>query len=137
MFLYTVIEAVVAVISGILVARRTKRYSHVSYGFFDRVCQLTNLLLLALYVCLAPFYMFIGMICTPYQDGALGIAVCVLCASAALFCGLGLGFSVAFRKKGMTGMSFISQFAGVLGITLTVACYMLFEGTLIAPLNLY
>ena len=56
-------------------------------------------------------------------------------ASAALFCGIGLGLSVAFRKKGKSKLSFAVQFAGVGGIGLTVILFFLFYGNLLRPLN--
>ena len=65
----------------------------------------------------------------------LGWIVTIIVTSAMLFCGLGLGFSVALRKKGKSKKSFIVQFAGLLGIGLTVGLYCLFVGSLIAPLN--
>ena len=56
-----------------------------------------------MYVVASPFYLFLGMISTTDYKGFLGIVgwiVAIIIASAALFCGLGLGFSVALRKKG-------------------------------------
>ena len=67
--------------------------------------------------------------------GVIGWAVCIVCASAALVCYSGLGASVALRKKGKRVPSFLVQFAGVISIGLTVLLYILFEGTLISPLN--
>jgi hypothetical protein len=94
--------------------------------------------LLLLYICLAPVYLFLGMISYPDHSGLLGILgwiVSVINASAALFCGLGLGFSVALRKKGKSKLSFAVQFAGVVGICLTVGMYCLFAGNLLSSLN--
>jgi hypothetical protein len=56
-------------------------------------------------------------------------------ASAALFAGLGIGLSVALRKRGMKVLSFIIQFSGVLAIVNTFLFYFTFVGTLISPLN--
>ena len=56
-------------------------------------------------------------------------------ASAALICGLGLGFSVALRKKGKSKLSFWVQFAGFVGIGLTVGLYCLLAGNLLRYLN--
>ena len=138
MFLYTVLSALGAIVGGILIAVCTKRSKDISYGKLDKVGRITNILLLILYTCLSPFYMFIGMICSSYQEGFLrviGWIVSIICASASLFCGLGLGFSVALRKKGRSKLSFAVQFAGVIGIALTVLLYLIFVGSLIAPLN--
>ena len=64
-----------------------------------------------------------------------GWIVSVIIASAALFCGLGLGYSVSLRKQGRSKISFAVQFAGVVGIGLTVLLYGVFVGNLISPLN--
>lgn len=138
MFLYTVIEAVVAIVAFILLAVCTKKADNVVYGRLDKAGRITNILLLILYICLSPLYLFLGMISYPDHDGFLGLLgwiVSIINASAALFCGLGLGFSVALRKKGRSTLSFAVQFAGVLGIGLTVGMYCLFSGNLLSPLN--
>ena len=138
MFLYTTIEAVVAVIAGILIAVCTKKADGVVYGKLDKAGRITNLILIPVYVCLAPLYLFLGMISYPNHDGLLGILgwiVSVINGSASLFCWLGLGFSVALRKNGKSKLSFAVQFAGVVGIALTVGMYMLFAGNLLKFLN--
>lgn len=138
MFLYTTIEAIVAVIAGILIAVCTKKADGVVYGKLDKAGRITNLILIPVYVCLAPFYLFLGMISYPNHDGLLGILgwiVSVINGSASLFCWLGLGFSVALRKKAKSKLSFVVQFAGVVGIALTVGMYMLFAGNLLKFLN--
>jgi hypothetical protein len=138
MVLYTIIEAIAAVVVGILLAVRSKKAEGVTYGKLDIAGRITNILLIPGYVVLAPFYLFLGMISYPAYDGFLGIIgwiVTIINGSAALFCGLGLGFSVALRKKGKSKLSFAVQFAGVIGIALTVGLYMLFAGNLLESLN--
>ena len=138
MYLYTVIEAVIAVIAGILIAVCTKRATGVTYGKLDKIGRITNLLLLLVYVGFSYVYLFLGMIANPRYDGFLGILgwiVSVVMASSALFCGIGLGLSVAFRKRGKRKLSFSVQFAGVAGIGLTVALFFLFYGNLLRPIN--
>ena len=138
MFLYTTIEAIVAVAAGILLAACTKKADGVVYGKLDKIGRITNILLLLLYVGFSFFYLFLGMIANPRYDGFLGILgwiVAVAMASTALFCGIGLGLSVAFRKKGRSKLSFAVQFAGVFGIGLTVALFFAFYGNLLRPLN--
>ena len=138
MFLYTVIEAIVAVVAGIALAVCTKKADGVVYGKLDKIGRITNILLLLVYVGLAYVYLFLGMIASPRYDGILGILgwiVSVIMASAALFCGIGLGLSVALRKKGKSKLSFAVQFAGVGGIGLTVLLFFLFYGNLLRPLN--
>ena len=65
----------------------------------------------------------------------MGWIVSILIASAALFCSLSLGFSVALRKKGQSKKSFIVQFAGLAAIGLSVGLYCLLAGNLIRYLN--
>lgn len=138
MFLYTVIEAAVAVVAGILLAACTGKAEGVTYGKLDKAGRITNILLIPVYICLSPLYLFLGMISMPAYDGFWGILgwiVSIINASAALFCGLGLGFSVALRKKGKSKLSFAVQFAGLVGIGLTVGMYCLFAGNLLKFLN--
>ena len=138
MFLYTVIEAVAAVIAGILIAVCTKKADGVTYGKLDKIGRVTNILLLLFYVGFSYVYLFLGMIANPRYSGFLGILgwiVSVIMASAALFCGIGLGLSVAFRKRGKSKLSFAVQFAGVGGIALSVILFFLFYGNLLRTLN--
>ena len=138
MFVYVVLEALVGVIAGLLLATRTKKDVRISYGSLDRFGMLTNIILFIAYLCTSPLYMFIGMICAPAQDGVLGIIgwiISIVCASAAFFCFLGLGLSVMWRQQGKSGKSFAVQFTGVISIALTVALYVIFEGTLLQTLN--
>jgi hypothetical protein len=138
MFLYTIIEAIVAVVAAILLAARTKKADGVVYGKLDKAGRITNVILTIVYLRLAPVYMVLGIISYPDHDGFLGVLgwiVSIVNASAALFCGLGLGFSVALRKKGKSKLSFAVQFAGLVGIGLTVGMYCLFAGNLLGSLN--
>ena len=138
MYLYTTIEACIAVIAGILLAVCTKKADGVEYGKLDKAGRVTNILLIPVYVCLLPFCLFLGMIANPQYDGFLGVLgwiVAIIMASAALFCGIGLGLSVAFRKRGKSKLSFAVQFAGLGGIGLTLLLFFVFYGNLLKPLN--
>ena len=138
MYLYTVIEAIIAVAAGILLTVCTKKTDGVIYGKLDKIGRVTNILLLLVYVGFSYVYLFLGMIAMPRYEGFLGLLgwiVSVIMASAALFCGIGLGLSVAFRKKGKSKLSFAVQFAGVGGICLAVILFFLFYGNLLRPLN--
>ena len=138
MYLYTVIEAVIAVIAGILIAVCTKKANGVTYGKLDKIGRITNILLLLFYLGFSYVYLFLGMIANPRYDGFLGILgwiVSIIMASAALFCGVGLGLSVAFRKKGRSKLSFSVQFLGIGGIALTFGLFFLFYGNLLRPIN--
>lgn len=138
MFLYTSIVAAVSVIAGILLAVCTKKEKDAICTKLDKAGQITNMILIPVYVCLAPLYMFLGIIARPRYDGFLGILgwiVAIIMGSAALSCGLGLGFSVALRKKGKSRLSFAVQFAGILGIAITLILFFIFYGNLLRPLN--
>ena len=138
MYLYTTIEAWVAVIAGILLAVCTKKADGVEYGKLDKAGRVTNILLIPVYVCLLPFCLFLGMIANPQYDGFLGVlgwVVAIVMASAALFCGIGLGLSVAFRKRGKSKLSIAVQFAGLGGIGLTLLLFFVIYGNLLNPLN--
>ena len=138
MFLYVILEAIVGIVAGIVIATRTKKAESVTYGALDKAGRITNIVLIVTYACLSPFYMFIGMISEGYKDGFLGVLgwiVAVIIASAALISGLGIGASVALRKKGKSKLSFAVQFAGFIAIALTFILYALFVGVLICPLN--
>ena len=138
MFLYVIVEAVIAVVAGLLIAVRTQKADGVVYGKLDKAGKITNIILIPVYICLAPLYMFLAMIANPRYDGFLGIlgwTVAVIMGSSALFCGLGLGFSVALRKKGKSKQSFAVQFAGVAAIVLNLILFFIFYGNLLRPLN--
>ena len=138
MFLYITIEAIAAIVVGILIAVCTKKADGVTFGKLDKIGRVTNVLLMLVYICLSPFYLFLGVIANPNYDGFLGILgwiVAIIMASAALFCGVGLGLSVAFRKKGKSKLSFAVQFAGIGGIGLTLILFFVFYGNLLRPIN--
>ena len=138
MFLYVLIEAAIAIVGGIFLAASTKKAEGVIYGKLDKAGRITNILLILVYAGLSPLCLFLGMISSPRQDGLLGILgwiISVIIGSAALFCGLGLGFSVRLRKQGKSKLSFWVQFAGFIGIGLTVGLYSLLAGNLLRYLN--
>ena len=138
MFLYTTLEAIAGIVAFILLAACTKKNDSVVYNKLDKAGRITNIVLIPIYACLLPLCLFLGMISNPAYDGFLGILgwiVSIIIASETLFCGLGLGFSVALRKKGKSKLSFAVQFAGFVGIVLTVGMYMIFTGNLLKYLN--
>ena len=138
MFLYTTIAAITALVAGLLIAVCTKKADGVVYVKLDRAGQITNILLFLVYLCFSPLYLFLGMIANPRYDGFLGVLgwiVSIVMASAAVPCGLGLGFSVALRKQGRSKLSFAAQFAGLVGIGITLVLFFAFYGNLLRPLN--
>lgn len=138
MYLYTIIEAIVGVVAGIVLAVCTKKAEGVTYSKLDKAGRITNIILIPTYLCLSPLYLFLGMIASPRYDGFLGILgwiVAVISASAALPCGIGLGLSVLLRKKGKSKQSFAVQFAGMAGIALTLILFFVFYRNLLRPLN--
>ena len=138
MTLYTLIEAVIGLVAGVLLAACSKRADGVVYGKLDKAGRVTNIVLIPIYALLAPFCMFFGMISEPHYEGflaVLGWIVSIIIASAPLFSGLGLGFSVMLRKQGKSRQSFTVQFLGLLGAVLSVGLYCIFAGNLLRPLN--
>ena len=138
MIIYVLLEAIVGVLLGILIAKRAKKTDDVTYGKLDRAGRITNVVLAIVYACASPFYLFLGILCEPDGEGllwVLGLLVSIIAASASIFCSLGLGFSIALRRNGKSKLSFAAQFAGLLGIALTVALYAIFAGSLISSLN--
>ena len=138
MYLYTVIEAIFGIAVAILLAICTKKSENVIYTKLDKAGRITNIALIILYVCTSPFYIFLGMIFRPRYEAFLGIlgwVVSIIGASTALLCGIGIGLSVALRKKGNSKLSFAAQFMGLAGIALTVIIFFAFYGNLLAPLN--
>ena len=139
MVIYLIAEAIIGIIAAILIALFTKRADGVVYKRLDKVGIATNILLILVYAVLSPLYLALGLFSYPeYESGILcilGWIIAIINASATLFCGLGLGFSVALRKKGKSKESFIVQFAGLVGIGLTVGFYIIFEDVLLSTLN--
>jgi hypothetical protein len=138
MFVYTLLAAIVGIVGGIVLAARGKRADGVIYGRLDKAGIVTNILLTVLYAMASPVCLFLGALSEPDAEGILwlpAMIVCLIAASATLFCGLGLGFSVMLRKRGRGKLSFAVQFAGIVGIALTFILHVVFTGTLIRPLN--
>ena len=138
MLIYTILEAIAGDVLGLLIAIRSKKASGVVYGKLDYFCCLTNLVLLAIYAMSSPSYVFLGVISEPEAEGFLMIPACIVAiiiASATFFCFLGLGLSVAMRKKGKTGASFAVQCLGAGAIILAVVLYMLSANRLLVSFN--
>ena len=135
---YVWIEAAIGIIAGILLAVCSKKAEGVTYGKLDKAGIVTNIVLLVTYLCISPLYLFLGLVARPAHDGfwgVLGWIVSVICASVALFCGLGLGASVALRKRGKSKLSFAAQFAGVAALALMLLLMLPLYGNLLKPLN--
>ena len=138
MGIYVVIEALVGIVAGILLAVCTKKAEGVTYTNLDKAGRVTNILLLLVYLCISPLYLFLGFLASPAHGGFLGVLgfiVALICASVALFCGLGLGASVALRKKGKSTLSFLAQFAGAASFAVMFVLFLIFYGNLLATLN--
>ena len=138
MYIYAALAMIVAVIAGIVLATGTKKAKKVTYGKLDKVGQITNILLIPVYIILSLFCISISLFTAPGHKGFLGLLgwlVCILIASAPLPCGLGLGYSVSLRKKGKSKLSFAVQFAGIAGSALSILLFFLFYNNLLASLN--
>ena len=139
MYLYMVIEAVVAVVGGILLAVCSKKTEGVEYCKLDKIGRVTNIVLIPVYVFLSAFCIGIGLFAFPgYSKGflrVLGWIVAKIIPSASLFCGFSLGFSVLLRKKGKSKQSFKVQFIGLAGAALCIAMFCAFYGNLLGSIN--
>ena len=139
MVIYVIAEAIIGLVGGILIALLSKKANGVVYNKLDKVGIVTNILLIPLYICLSPLALGLGIFSYPEHESGilavLGWMLTIIIASAMLVCGLGLGFSVALRKKGKSKESFIVQFAGLVSIGMTSLLYVVFVGTLISTLN--
>ena len=138
MGIYVFIEAILGIIAGILLALFTKKADGITYGQLDEAGVIMNSVFLPLYAVATPACIILGLLCRPNHDGFLGIIgwiVSVIAASAPLLCGLGLGASVALRKRGKSKLGFAIQFLGVVAIALTFVFFFSFYGNLLAPLK--
>lgn len=138
MYLFAALAAIVATIVGIIMAARTKKAEGLIYGKLDKAGVVTNILLIPVYVILTLFCIALSLFTAPGYEGILGIVgwiVCVIIASAPLFCGIGLGLSVSLRKKGKSKQSFLVQFAGIAGSALSILLFVLCYDNLLSSLN--
>ncbi|MBE5743770.1 MAG: hypothetical protein E7358_03535 [Clostridiales bacterium] len=138
MYYYLILCIIAGILLFVLLGALTKKSDEVVYNNLDRAGVISNFALTVGYVLISPLYLFLGLISCPNYEGFLGVIgwiISFLNASAALFCGLGLGLSVAFRKKGKSKLSFAIQFLGVVAILFTVISYCVFTGNLLQTLN--
>ena len=139
MYLYFILAAVAGLVAGIVMATRSKKSEGVVYGILDKVGRITNFLLIPIYAIASIFCLFVVMFgYIPDGEGAWAIVAWLLAivgATGPAFCGLGLGASVALRKNGKSKPSFWIQFAGVVGLGITILFFVLFSGNLFGSLN--
>ena len=136
--IYTIITAVAGLVGGILLAARTKKSPDVTYGKLDKISRITNILTILLYLRFATLTLGIGVISEPAYEGILGLIgwlVSFVIAAPNLTCGIGLGLSVALRKRGESKVGFLVQFIGAVSIGFSVLLYLIFAGNLISSLN--
>ena len=139
MYLYYALVAIVGLIAGIVIAARSKKAEGVVYGKLDKVGIVTNILLIPIYAIVTIFNFFIVMLgYFPEGEGILGVLswiVAIIGATGPVLCGLGLGASVALRRKGKSKKSFWVQFAGVVGLSITILFLVTFGEWLFGSLN--
>ena len=140
MYFYFIFAAIAGLVAGIVIAKRAKKEEGVVYGTLDKVGRVTNILLIPVYAIASIFCMFIVMLgYIPDGEGILAAVVAwilaIIGATGPALCGLGLGASSAFRKKGKSKLSFLVQFAGVAGLAITILFFVLFCGNLFGSLN--
>ena len=139
MLIYFILAAIAGLIAGVVIAVRSKKAEGVVYGKLDNAGRVTNILLIPVYAIAALFCSFIVLLgYIPEGEGILGVLswiVAIIGATGPALCGLGLGASVALRKKGQSKLSFWVQFAGVAGLGITILFLVLFSGNLFGSLN--
>ena len=139
MYLYFALAAIVGIVAGIVIAVRSKKAEDVVYGTLDKIGKVTNILLIPVYFIVSIFCFFIVMLgYFPEGEGILGVlswSVAIIGATGPVLCGLGLGASVALRKKGKSKKSFLVQFAGVVGLGITILFLVTFGEWLFGSLN--
>ena len=139
MYSYFILAAIAGLVAGIVIVARSKKAEDVVYGKLDNVGKITNILLIPVYAIVSIFCLFIVMLgYIPDGEGLMGIVAWLLAiigATGPALCGLGLGASVALRKKGKSKQSFWAQFAGLAGLAVTILFFLLFCGTLFGSLN--
>ena len=139
MYIYFILAAIAGLIAGIIIAVRSKKAEGVVYGKLDNVGKVTNILLIPVYAIVSIFCWFVVMLgYIPDGEGILAVVawgVAIIGATGPALCGLGIGASVALRKKGNSMLSFLVQFAGVAGLAITILFFVLFCGNLFGSLN--
>ena len=138
MLIYIILCIIIGILSFVLLGLLTKNADGVVYNSLDKAGKITNVATTIFYVLISPLYLFLGLISQPAHEGFLGVIgwiISLLNSSTALFCGLGLGLSVALRKKGKSKLSFAIQFLGLVAIAFTVISYCVFVGNLLQTLN--
>ena len=138
-FYYYILVSIVGIVWGIVIAARAKKAEGVVYGALDKVGIATNILLIPVYFVMMMFCGALSLLSFHPRSGGfieiLGWLVAFIGSTGPLFCGLGLGKSIALRKKGKSKLSFLVQFAGVAGLGVTFLFCIIFYGNLFALLN--
>ena len=139
MYLYYILAAIFGLVMGIIIAARSKKMEDVVYGKLDKAGKIMNVILIPVYAILTYLCWFIAMVgLNPWGEGLkwlLSAVLAVIGATGPAFCGIGLGASAALRRKGKSRLSFLVQFAGIVGLGITFLFFWLFYGTLFKPLN--
>ena len=139
MYFYCILVIFVGIIAGIIIAVCSKKEDGLVYGVLDKVGIVTNIFLIPAYAIASIFCVFLVMLSYfPEGEGILGILSWVVAftgASGPALCGVGLGASVALRRKGKSRLSFWAQFAGVVGVAITILFLIMFGDILFGSLN--
>lgn len=138
-----IIYILLATILGIFIARiiathKCEEVVNTEYIELDSIGRITNVALSAIYICLAPLYVLVGLLSVPSKDGFLGVVgwgVAIIISSASFFSALGIGLSVYFRRRGKSKLSFAIQFLGLLSIGVSILLFAIFYGNLLMSIN--
>ena len=139
MYIYFLFAAIAGLVAGIMIATRSKKAEGVVYGKLDNVGKVTNILLIPVYAIVSIFCWFVVMLgYIPDGEGILAVVawvVAIIGATGPALCGLGIGASAALRKKGNSKLSFLVQFAGIVGLGMTILILVTFGEWLFGSLN--
>ena len=139
MYLYYALAVIACIVAGVIIAVCSRKAEGVSYGILDKVGIVTNILLIPAYIVVSVFCLFLVMLgMNPDGEGfmlVVSVLVSAIASTGPAIWGLGLGASVALRRKGKSKLSFWVQFAGVAGLAFFMLLYVLVADTLFASLN--
>ena len=139
MYLYFALMTIVGLVAGIIIAARSKKTEGVVYGLLDKIGIATNIILIPIYGIITAFFFFLAMLgMNPESGGFISIIswiMSIICNSSPALCGLGLGASVAWRKKGKSVRSFWAQFAGIAGFAVVMLIFIFFGDFVFDSLN--
>ena len=138
MIYISLLLAVAGFVAALLVGICAKKSEGRVYGKLDKAGVVTNIVLIPIYVVLSPLCFAVALFTQPAHDGLLAVLswlVSIIISAAPGISALGLGFSMALRRKGKSKLSFVIQFAGFAAIALMMILFGTLYGNLLDTIN--